>query len=164
MNGLIYYCFIFTVLFCEKWPWMVGYIFFFSTFGNSQYYMSFCLSWNLYCGGKIEWTLILWKYWFSCDRLPPFLKLQKIVPVHGKSEEKLHCVCCQTSLCFLPCCPVCNDLNCPISLGNSGMIGSHIFSSCNCHQVDVKKATPKPDGIGGLRGGLGVFFALLPCV
>jgi hypothetical protein len=35
------------------------------------------------------------------------------------------------------------------------MIGSHIFSSFNCHQVDVKKATPKPDGIGGLRGGRG---------
>lgn len=32
-----------------------------------------------------------------------------------------------------------------------------IFSACsfNCHQVDVKKATPKPDGIGGLRGGRG---------
>jgi hypothetical protein len=32
-----------------------------------------------------------------------------------------------------------------------------IFLVCyfNCHQVDVKKATPKPDGIGGLRGGRG---------
>jgi hypothetical protein len=27
-----------------------------------------------------------------------------------------------------------------------------IFLSC---QVDVKKATPKPDGIGGMRGGRG---------
>jgi hypothetical protein len=33
-----------------------------------------------------------------------------------------------------------------------------VYTACSivpCQQVDVKKATPKPDGIGGMRGGRG---------
>lgn len=65
-------------------------------------------------------------------------------------------IACAVKLCYVfTLLPACNGLNCHVSLENGGMIGSSIFSSFNCHQVDVKKATPKPDGIGGLRGGRG---------
>ena len=65
-------------------------------------------------------------------------------------------MCSQTLLCFHLVALCVMVLKCQISLGNGGMIGSRVFSSSfTCHQVDVKKATPKPDGIGGLRGGRG---------
>lgn len=71
------------------------------------------------------------------------------------SDGKLQCFCYQTLLCFHLVALYLMILTARFPWEMVAWFGSHIFSSINCRQVDVKKATPKPDGIGGLRGGRG---------